>query len=869
MIEMDIITLLIESSLIFATLFAGVWLLKTIFKKHLTAKLQYLIWSIVIIKLLIPVSITTEWSPYTVMQNMQDNAPLAEEQIAVSNENDIVPGFQKPNENAAIENQTDKAKITGGGNTKAPLINTSPSAKPIQIDWKAMILYLWLTGFIACTAWFLHKTWRLKKKIKRCETQKAPVWLCAQIETCKHELDISHKIQIVVQGALTVPAIMGIFKPVLIIPERLIRERNLQKVQHVVMHELMHYKRKDLLAIWGLNILSAVYWFNPLVWLCFMLIRRDMEAACDSMVVDALGKKQRKGYIQTILHFSGKQENTRIQAAMSLNDGCMKIQHRIMSMFMRKKADTRVKVTVLGLALMMIFAAFTAGCQPTPEKPFVQSKDNDSVQQAIQDSAQETKIHTYSAPETWQLQAHDEVKNIDLFVDADVNVPADTWGIYELKPFEPTLEDAREILDAVTGDVAIYGEYTLRSKEYLMEQITSLESRKAEFERQLNEGGLSEDEKLAQEAQEQGGESPHSISKLTEEDLQKNIDIFANMINEEKAALPTAPDEDTVVQNEFFLEDMFKKDMTAERARQSGFTYQQEGNYVTMSLRGTADLGRDTPADISLWLGIGDYNRFNMRFTDYDDYEQSFTSGESYTGQELYKCDISMEEAAETAREKVSEMGFGYLDIETTQVCGMLDRQRKEGDRFPECFKFVFTRSMDGATATFAHGDGAMTLEKELALEYAPYWDAGEITVHVDDSGVIGINVNTVRSDAVRQAYGIELKDFEEIMDIFETQVFIENAYGGPGDADKVVKREIRVKEIRLGYMPTAWKDHSGKIIFTPVWDFFGEEIITFEDGIKGDLGEALDNNSQYYRDLGVESLLTINALDGTIMLRL
>lgn len=321
--KMDI-TLLIENTLIFAALFGGVWLLKKLFKKHLTARLQYLLWSIVILKLLIPVSVTTDWSPYTLMQNMQDNASVVEEQIVTYDENFDVASFQMPNNNAVIENQMDKVQIIGSNTAAAP-INTLPSVQPIHIDWTAMIAYLWLAGFIVCIAWFWRKSWQLRKKIKLCETQKAPEWLHAQIKKCKHELGISRHIRIVVQGVLTVPAIMGIFKPVLIIPDRLVRERNFQKMQHVIMHELMHYKRKDLLTIWGLNILSAVYWFNPLVWFCFKLISRDMEAACDSMVVDALGTKQRKGYIQTILHFSGKQKNTRVQAAMSLNDGCMKI----------------------------------------------------------------------------------------------------------------------------------------------------------------------------------------------------------------------------------------------------------------------------------------------------------------------------------------------------------------------------------------------------------------------------------------------------------------------------------------------------------------------------------------------------------------
>jgi|GEM_PF-2698505 len=65
-----------------------------------------------------------------------------------------------------------------------------------------------------------------------------------------------------------------------------------------------------------------------------------------------------------------------------------------------------------------------------------------------------------------------------------------------------------------------------------------------------------------------------------------------------------------------------------------------------------------------------------------------------------------------------------------------------------------------------------------------------------------------------------------------------------------------------------AMEGSRGKIIFAPVWDFFGNEVTTFEDGIGGDFGAALDDNNAYALDLGNDSLLTINALDGTIINR-
>ena len=413
------------------------------------------------------------------------------------------------------------------------------------------------------------------------------------------------------------------------------------------------------------------------------------------------------------------------------------------------------------------------------------------------------------------------------------------------------------MLDATVGNAPVYGQQTLKSKEYLIGQISGMEKQKAEFEQMLS------DKKAGNIVKKSPDSRPSFLSDMTEENLKKNIEIFTNMISEAKAKLATAPDKDTLVKNKFVLADMFKADITPEQATQSGF----EGGDGSGVLNGTVDIGKQNPADI--YLGVyRKSNNLTLRFISYDDYEKSFSGGIAYTGQKLFKCDLTAEDAAAIARAKVKALGFDYLDLDTRLVCDMLDRKHMVGDRLPECFMFVFTRSMDGATATLAHGDGMMTQEEMLALQYAPYWRADEVKIYVDDSGVIGVEVDDLKSDVVRQAYGIKLKDFEQIMDIFKEQVFIENTFKNESYIEKAINREIYIDNIRLGYMPTAWKDHAGKILYVPVWDFFGYQIVTYKGVIGGDFGEYLDEKNRLTTDLGDQSLLTVNALDGTIMQR-
>ena len=867
---MDVVNILLEISIYSAVIFFAVMGVKKVFHSQMSPLLHYAVWALLIVRLMMPITIDSSLNLVVVPSEQPA-------QQTVQNTGEVPPAgetvFAAPSASTGNETQAGQTLPEAGDTVitaAAPVsaadgLNASP-----QMSTTDLLLIIWLVGAGVAGVYIVAAYAATKRRIQRSGVP-VPAHVLQLFNTCKQALGIRGRLKIVGVCGMASPALF--FPNTILMPADLLASMSDTQIRFALRHEMTHYRRRDHVMGLLLVLLQAVHWFNPFVWLAFRQIRLDMEVACDNSVVGAMDRADKMAYASTVLSMFSGQKRLAVMLGMALVNTKTTAEKRIRGIFARGSSSRKARLSAVLMAAVLLLTCFTTACQPTPEAPIVQSKANDTVAQAIEDSADAPEeIHTFAASETWQSQVHDDVKHIDIYVDAAVDVPTDTWGIYQLAPSVMTQDDLKTMLNAVTGDATIYGEQTLQSKEYLLEQITRLESRKTEFERLLNEGGLSEDEQLAQEATgvQPLPEGATSISSLSKEDLERNIEHFTQMINEAKAKLPNAPDEETVVQNEFVPADMFREDITFEQAQESGFTYQSGVGGASMSLSGTVDLGRDTPADIHISMSRGDYNGFNLNFTDYDDYEQGFFDGEPYTGQELRGCGISMEEAAQIAREKVGNMGFGYLDIDRTNVCEMLDRQRKDGDQFPECFAFVFTRAMDGATATFARGDGVCTEEKDMALQYAPYWDVGEVTVHVDDSGVIGIRIRAPKSDVTRQAYGIELKDFEEIMGIFETQLAIENAFMYDSYPENATHREVHIDEIRLGYMPTAWKDHAGQLIFTPVWDFFGYEVVTYEEGTGagGDFAEFLDEDNMRTYDLGEQSLLTINALDGTIMIR-
>ena len=157
---------------------------------------------------------------------------------------------------------------------------------------------------------------------------------------------------------LASPFILGIFQPVIYLPSSLSEEEK----RFVLAHERAHLRRLD--HVWkplGFLILS-VHWFNPLCWLAYVLLCRDIELACDEKVIRELGRTERAAYSQTLLNCSAH----RILAACPVAFGETDVKTRVKAVLNYKKpAFWIVLAAVLGcIVLAVCFAA-----KPMPSEP--------------------------------------------------------------------------------------------------------------------------------------------------------------------------------------------------------------------------------------------------------------------------------------------------------------------------------------------------------------------------------------------------------------------------------------------------------------------------------------------------------------------
>ena len=114
-------------------------------------------------------------------------------------------------------------------------------------------------------------------------------------------MQIRGRVPLLLMPDINSPALTVEPFPRLLLPDRLLFAANAESMAFAMAHELMHYKRKDYLVCLLLLLLRAVYWFHPVAWGLFYLMRLDMETACDSMVVARFDRERKLSYVNLLL----------------------------------------------------------------------------------------------------------------------------------------------------------------------------------------------------------------------------------------------------------------------------------------------------------------------------------------------------------------------------------------------------------------------------------------------------------------------------------------------------------------------------------------------------------------------------------------
>ncbi len=156
----------------------------------------------------------------------------------------------------------------------APTDTVTPMQIFMGIAWK-----VWLTGMVAMVIYSVVSFCLLKRKLREGVTEGGNVWLCDRVSS---------------------PFLLGLIRPRIYLPSDLADADK----DYVLAHERAHIRRKDH---WWKPLgflLLTVYWFNPLMWVAYIILCRDIEFACDEKVIKELGENHKASYSQSLIRCS-------------------------------------------------------------------------------------------------------------------------------------------------------------------------------------------------------------------------------------------------------------------------------------------------------------------------------------------------------------------------------------------------------------------------------------------------------------------------------------------------------------------------------------------------------------------------------------
>ena len=344
---------LVQVALYSAAITAGILLFRFIFKNRISSKLQYLMWWLLILRLLMPV--TPDIGLHFNLQDMLLKQAHQAELPAPAPVLDVAPA-SVPNTQPSYDSVTPAVQPD---TDVAPSQHVNPTK---STDWYSIVFVVWLLGAIGFLGWLIFVKLRYYESLQHLMAG-GPREVYELYDRCCKELCVKPLPLWIVNKSMS-PGIAFFGEPVLLVPLSLCGDES--RLRFALLHELTHKKRGDHYMTLLLNILRAVYWFDPVVHFAFSELRSDMESACDSDVLAYIGHEQKRGYLTVILDMFSY--DTEPILGMSQIRSKRMAKRRMKGAFMKSRTSPAFRAITLCIALIMSLCCFTTACQSAPEK---------------------------------------------------------------------------------------------------------------------------------------------------------------------------------------------------------------------------------------------------------------------------------------------------------------------------------------------------------------------------------------------------------------------------------------------------------------------------------------------------------------------
>ena len=316
--------------------------LRYLFRGKISARLQYALWALVLVRLLMPSGIFS--MPFSVdsLVGTIQSQPVVQDVITDLQEpgltydeayeqakNELLPNEPQPGQSSKPNGET-AARINHRASTLMQLATPS-------LIIETVLTSAWYIGIAAVGIVFLVSNIKFGITLRR-----------------KRQLLRKEKLRIFTCEGLDTPCLFGLFRPAIYLaPED---AEDAQRLEHIIAHELTHRKHWDHIWSFLRCVCLAIHWYNPLVWIAAIASRQDGELACDEATIKKLGEEQRIPYGETLVQTTcaAKPSTGILGIATTMTGSKEAIKQRILRIAHKFKFNVYAFISVLLIGTISI-----------------------------------------------------------------------------------------------------------------------------------------------------------------------------------------------------------------------------------------------------------------------------------------------------------------------------------------------------------------------------------------------------------------------------------------------------------------------------------------------------------------------------------
>jgi parallel beta-helix repeat protein len=277
-------------------------------QKRIWPQVRYAIWLLVLIKLILPpsLSLPTSIVSQARMKTEQISSQVITSKIPAKSRSVVLRSQENRNiEDVSVKTFPESQVVMSNVTSEPPVRDNAGDIAGteinIKIHWHVYVMVVWLAVVLTLSLWVIVRFRKLRKfHVGKLSMTDLPQWFEVLLAETVKMLGLRKSPEIALSRHISSPAVFGVFKPVLVLPADTVHYLSRMHTGHILLHELAHIKRGDLLVNTFYMLLQIVYWFNPLLWLLRRKLQHLRELCCDATVARML-RDETADYRDTIV----------------------------------------------------------------------------------------------------------------------------------------------------------------------------------------------------------------------------------------------------------------------------------------------------------------------------------------------------------------------------------------------------------------------------------------------------------------------------------------------------------------------------------------------------------------------------------------